>query len=136
MANQPLRLVRLAEALVSAGRVETAFLLAVQAFELAQEQRERGHEAYALRLLGEVRATSDAPDLDKAEEHYHKALALAEQLAMRPLQGRCHLGLARLGRRRGESEASRAALEAARGLFGEMEMSFWIRQVESVAQGG
>jgi class 3 adenylate cyclase/tetratricopeptide (TPR) repeat protein len=135
MANHPLRLVRLAEALIGAGRVEMAFPLAVQAFELAQEQRERGHEAYALRLLGEVRATSDAPDLDKAEEHYRRALALAEQLAMRPLQGRCHLGLARLGRRRGESEASQAALEAAQGLFGEMEMAFWIRQVKSVAQG-
>src|SRR5436189_6203992 len=87
MANHPLRLVRLAEAHVMAGRPENASLLAVKAIDLAQEQRERGHEAYALKLLGDVWAIRDDPDGDRAEEHYRKALALAVQLGMRPLQG-------------------------------------------------
>ncbi len=77
MANQPLRLVRLAEAHVMAGRPDSASLLAVKAIDLAQEQRERGHEAYALKLLGDVWAIRDDPDEDRAEEHYPKALALA-----------------------------------------------------------
>jgi tetratricopeptide (TPR) repeat protein len=136
MANHPLRLVRLAEALVRAGRVESAFPVAAQAFDLAQEQHERGHEAYALRLLGDVWAARDALDLDKAEKHYRRGLALAEQLGMRPLQGHCHLALGRLARRRGENAAARSAFEAAHGLFGELQMTFWLHQVEAVTRSG
>ena len=136
MANHPLRLVRLVEALVRTGQFESAFPIVAQALELAQEHRERGHEAYALRLLGDIWATRDVPDFDRAEEHYRKSLALAEQLGMRPLQGHGHLGLGRLGLRRGEGEAARAALAAARDLFEGMEMMFWLRQVESAPRVG
>jgi tetratricopeptide (TPR) repeat protein len=134
MANQPLRLVRLAEGHVRAGRPESAFLAAVQALELAEEQRERGHEAYAHWVLGESWAKRDAPDLDRAEQHYRKSLAVAERLGMRPLEGHCHWGLGRLAGRRGDVEGARGALDVARDLFGEMEMSFWLRQLETVVR--
>ncbi len=136
MANHPLRLVRLAEAHVRAGRSENAFPVAAQALDLSQEQRERGHEAYALRLLGEVWATLGDRDLGRAEEYYRMSLALAEQLGMRPLQGHCHLGLGRLARLRGDGETARAALTAAHDLFREMEMTAGLLQVESVAEEG
>ena len=77
-ANHSLRLVRLAEAHVRAGRAESAFPLAAQALDLAQEHRERGHEAHALRLLASIEVEREAPALDRAEEGYRKALALAE----------------------------------------------------------
>jgi class 3 adenylate cyclase/tetratricopeptide (TPR) repeat protein len=134
MANQPLRLVRLAEGHVRAGRPESAFPVAVQALELAEEQREHGHEAYAHWLLGESWAKRDAPDFDRAEQHYRKGLAAAAQLGMRPLAGHCHWGLGRLAGARGDAEGARGALDAARNLFGEMEMSFWLRQLEAVAR--
>jgi class 3 adenylate cyclase/tetratricopeptide (TPR) repeat protein len=129
-ANQALRLVRLAEALLAAGRPESAYAFAAQAFDTAQEHRERGHEAYALRLLAEMHATRVSPEHDRAEEHYRKALALADSLAMRPLQGHCHLGLGRLYRRMGRDEAALASLAAARDLFRAIDMAFWLERAQ------
>jgi class 3 adenylate cyclase/tetratricopeptide (TPR) repeat protein len=129
-ANQSLRLARLAEAHLRAGRPESAFPLAAQAFDLAQEHRERGHEAHVLRLLASIEAEREAPALDRAEEGYRKALTLAEQLGMRPLQAHCHGGLARLHRRRGEAAAAAVATAAARDLYRAMDMTFWLHQTE------
>ena len=58
--------------------------------------QERGHQAYALRLLGEIAARREPPEVEQAEAHYRQALALAEELGMRPLQAHCHLGLGTL----------------------------------------
>ena len=63
-------------------------------------------------------------------ENYQKALALANQLGMRPLQAHCHVGLSRLYRRRGGSEEASAAVGAARELFRAMEMTFWLHDSE------
>ena len=86
-ANHSLRLARLAEAHVGAGRAESAFPLAAQALDLAQEHRERGHEAHALRLLAAIELAREAPALDRAEEGYRKALALAEAARHAPAPG-------------------------------------------------
>ena len=127
-ANQSIRLARLAEAHVKAGRPESALPVAAQALDLAQEHRERGHEAHVLRLLASVEMQRVPPNLDRAEEGYRKALALAEQLGMRPLQAHCHLGLGRLYQRTGDREAA-AAISAARDLFRAMDMAYWLREL-------
>jgi class 3 adenylate cyclase/tetratricopeptide (TPR) repeat protein len=129
-ANQSIRLVRLAEAHVRAGRPESAFPLAAQALDLAQEYNERGHEAHALRLLASIEIEREAPVLDRAEEGYRKALALAEQLGMRPLQGHCHHGLGRLHRRTGDADSAASAVAAARDLYRAMDMTFWLHETE------
>jgi tetratricopeptide (TPR) repeat protein len=126
-ANHPLRLVRLADAHTRAGRPESAFPFASQALDLAQEQRERGHEAQALRLLAAIEVERNAPDLDRAAEGYRKALTLAEQLGMRPLQAHCRSGLSRLYRRRGDPTAAAGAMAIARDLYREMAMTFWLQ---------
>jgi hypothetical protein len=69
------------------------------------------------------------PNLDRAEEGYRKALALAEQLGMRPLQAHCQLGLGRVYQRRGDGEAA-ALIAAARDLFHAMDMAFWLHDAE------
>ena len=56
----------------------------------------RGNEAQALYQLGAVHAHADPPDAAQAEAHYQQALALAEELGMRPLQAHCHRGLGTL----------------------------------------
>jgi class 3 adenylate cyclase/tetratricopeptide (TPR) repeat protein len=129
-ANHSLRLARLAEAHARAGRAESAFPIAAQALDLAQEHRERGHEAHMHRLLAFIEVGREEPILDRAEEGYRKALALAEQLGMRPLQAHCHLGLGHLHRRRGDAAAAAAALGAARELFRAMGMTFWLQETE------
>ena len=58
--------------------------------------RQRGYQAYALRLLGEIAAQREPPEVEQAEAHYQQALALADELGMRPLQAHCHLGLGTL----------------------------------------
>ena len=65
-------------------------------------------EALALHQLGVVHAHADPPDAEQAEAHYQQALALAEELGMRPLVAHCHLGLGRLYGQTGPWEQARA----------------------------
>jgi class 3 adenylate cyclase/tetratricopeptide (TPR) repeat protein len=129
-ANHSMRLARLADAHLRTGRPESAFSLAAQALDFAQEHRERGHEAHVLRLLAEIETAREAPALDRAQEGYRQALAIAEQLGMRPLQAHCHHGLGRLSRRRGDAESAEPVIATARDLFRAMDMTFWLRQTE------
>ena len=127
----------LGEAHMLAGRLEAAPALAERALALAQEHQERGHQAYALRLLGEIAAHGDPPDAAAAEAHYQQALALATELGMRPLVAHCHLGLGALYARLRQVEQARPELSAAIELYRTMEMTFWLPQAEAaLAQVG
>jgi tetratricopeptide (TPR) repeat protein len=129
-ANHAFRLIRLAEAQAAAGRLDVAFPLAAQALDLAQEQRERGHEAWALRLIASIEARREPPALERAEESYVRALALAAQLGMRPLQAHCHLGLGRLRRQQGDPGAASDEIATARELYLAMDMTSWLADAE------
>jgi hypothetical protein len=48
---------------------------------------------------------------------------------MRPLIAHCHLGLGRLHDRSGNSERARLHLTAAKKMYSEMEMEFWLKQI-------
>jgi class 3 adenylate cyclase/tetratricopeptide (TPR) repeat protein len=96
MANQPLRVAWLAETHLIGGRSDRASDLAAQALALALRQKERGHEAYALRLRAELAARREPPDLKAAGAAYREALGLAETLGMAPLRARCQAGLGQL----------------------------------------
>ena len=67
----------------------------------SREGGQRGYEAWAL-ASGEVAARRDPPE--HADGHYRDALALADELGMRPLVAHCHLGLGKLYRRTGKRE--------------------------------
>ena len=121
----------LGEAQLLAGRLEEAHALAERALALAREHQERGHQAYALRLLGEIAARREPPEVEPAEAHYHQALALAEELGMRPLQAHCHHGLGTLYATTGQREQARAALSTAIELYRAMDMTFWLPQTEA-----
>jgi class 3 adenylate cyclase/tetratricopeptide (TPR) repeat protein len=131
MDFQSLRVAYLGEAYLLAGRLDDAMALAVRALDLAREHKERGWEAYALRLLGEIAAQRDPPDIKQAEEYYRQAYTLADELGMRPLLAHCHLGLGTLYRTIGQGEQARAELAAAIELYHVMEMTFWLPQAEA-----
>ena len=114
-----------------AGRLEEAHALAERALALAREHQERGNQAYALRLLGEIAAHRDPPDVDAAATHYHQALALAEELGMRPLQAHCHRGLGTLYATVGQREQACTALTTAIEMYRAMDMTFWLPQAEA-----
>jgi class 3 adenylate cyclase/tetratricopeptide (TPR) repeat protein len=105
----------LGEAQMLAGRLEEAHALAEQALTLARAYHERGNQAYALRLLGEIAAHREPQESAKAETYYQQALGLAEALGMRPLAAHCHRGLGLLYCQSGRGEQARAALSAAIG---------------------
>ena len=121
----------LGEAQLLAGRLEEAQALAERALALARAHQERGNQAYALRLLGDIAARRDPPEVEQAEAHYHQALALAEELGMRPLQAHCHRGLGTLYATTGQREQARAALSTAIELYRAMDMTFWLPQTEA-----
>jgi hypothetical protein len=91
----------------------------------------RGQEARALWLLGEIAIHHDPLDMAQAEAHYQQALALADNLGMRPLVAHCHLGLGRLYGQTGRGEQARAALSTVIALYRAMDMPFWLPQVEA-----
>src|SRR5262249_38620083 len=122
----------LSEAYVLSGRPEDARQHAEQALALSRDYKQRGYEAYALRLLGEIAAHRDPPEVEPAEAFYQQALTLANELGIRPLLAHCHFGLAILYNRIGRPEQSRAELSAAIELYRAMEMTFWLERAEMV----
>jgi tetratricopeptide (TPR) repeat protein len=121
----------LGEAQVLAGRPKEAYTLARHTLALTCEHQERGNQAYALRLLGDIVAQFDPLDLNQATAYYRQALALADELGMRPLRAHCHFGLGGLYIKAAQREQARAELSAAIELYRAMEMTFWLPQVEA-----
>jgi tetratricopeptide (TPR) repeat protein len=121
----------LGEAQMLAGRLEEAHAHAERALAHAREYRERGNQAYALRLLGDIAARREPPEIAQAKAYYQHALALAEELGMRPLQAHCHRGLGTLYRQTGRAALARAALSTAIELYRAMDMTFWLPAAEA-----
>ena len=122
---------QLAESLVIGNRLDEARQAATRALELSRARGQRAYEASALRMLGEINARRDPPDADAAEDRYLQALALADDLGMRPLAAHCHLGLGRLQQLSGTGEPAREHLATARAMYREMDMSLWLGQMEA-----
>jgi class 3 adenylate cyclase/tetratricopeptide (TPR) repeat protein len=132
MMYQPGRMAFLSEGYLLAGRHQDALAMAERALVLARQQSEQGHEAYALRLLGEITARPDPPDGDQAEARYRQALSVAEELGMRPLVAHCHLGLGTLYEKVGNDEQAQGELTTAAEMYRAMEMPFWLEKAEAV----
>jgi class 3 adenylate cyclase/tetratricopeptide (TPR) repeat protein len=130
--GQSLRVGYVSEAYLLAGRMEEAVQLAGRALDLSRDYKERGHEAWALRLLGEIAAHQAPPKIEPAANYYRQALALAEELGMRPLVAHCHLGLGTLYAKTGQWEQACAELSTAIELYRAMEMTFWLSQAEAM----
>jgi tetratricopeptide (TPR) repeat protein len=136
-ARRAIHWVWLSEGCRLGGHAEEAWQHAHQALDLARQQKDRGEEAHALHQLGVVQAHADPPDVAQAEASYQQALALAEELGMRPLVAHCHSGLGMLYATSGQQEQARAALATAIALYRDMDMTFWLPQAEAaLAQVG
>jgi len=128
---------KLSEVYWLAGRYEEAQALAAQAYAQARETQEHGSQAWAARLLGDIAAHRDPPEVEEAEASYRQALALAEELEMRPLQAHSHHGLGSLYTKIGQRQQAREELSTAIALYRAMGMQFWLPQAEAtLAQVG
>ena len=90
-----------------------------------------GYQAHACRILGQVALRHEPLDVDQAAAHYHQALALAEELGLRPLQD-----VLPPGARHSLCQDWPAAAGAGRTVCHDwplraMEMTFWLPQVEA-----
>ena len=110
------------------GRFDEAQRFANRSFESSRHQP--GLAAYARCLLGDLAIHPGQFDAEGAITHYREALALAEPRGMRPLVAHCHSGMGRLYRRAGKPEDARQHFTAATNIYRELNMRFWLAQVE------
>ncbi len=116
----------LGEGFLTTGDALRAAEIGERALELARAHGERGHEAAALRLLGDVAAAQAPPLVATAAERFGAAIAIAEELGLRPLLARAHLGLGQLHRRAGQVPEAEAHLATAVVLFSDLGMLTWL----------
>jgi tetratricopeptide (TPR) repeat protein len=129
--GRAMQLAWLAEAYLLEGRLDDARERAQQALSLAERHRERSHQAWSLRMLGEVASHRDPPAVETAEGYDRKALALAGELGMRPLVAHCHFHLGKLFRKADRQEQAREHLASAATMYREMDMRLWLDHAEA-----
>jgi tetratricopeptide (TPR) repeat protein len=131
MAGQAMRVAWLSGAYMLANRMDEAETFARRGLELANESRDKGTQAWLLGILGDLSIRCNPLGTKEAEACYRQGLALAQELAMRPLQAHCHLGLANVHRKMTNSAIARSELLSAAELYRAMSMQFWLSKTES-----
>jgi tetratricopeptide (TPR) repeat protein len=128
------RAVSRGECFLALGCPAEARVQAQAAVELARRFGERAHEAKALCLLGAVHARQgDAGH--ETRRLYREGMTLGQALGMRPLVARCQLEFGRLAVAAGERSAGCAEIERAAATFRELEMPYWLAQVQPALVG-
>jgi class 3 adenylate cyclase/tetratricopeptide (TPR) repeat protein len=106
------------------GRANDALKFATDALEAARRRRERGYEARALHILGDIAGLADPPNLSVATSRQEESITLAQELGMRPLVAHCHLSLGKLHRRTNNHAQAREHLTIATAMYREMAMTY------------
>jgi tetratricopeptide (TPR) repeat protein len=125
-----------AEAYLLVGRAADALPLAQRGVDISKTVKGRGVMAWALRLMGEVAAAQTPPLVDEAEAAYREALAMAQEMGMRPLEARCRFGLGTLYQ--GAARPVESGVELALAVAGlrALGMETWLARVETAAAAG
>ncbi len=123
---------QLGDAYFLAGRIDEALMTLNRNLALARKRGERGHEAYGLRMLGDIAAAQpDAGATETAETNYQAAMTLARGLGMRPLMANCELRLGLLGKRTERKKAAEKQVIAAETTAKELGMKLLYPPVEN-----
>jgi class 3 adenylate cyclase/tetratricopeptide (TPR) repeat protein len=117
-----------AEGLLAARESERARGMARHALDLAVAHKERGHQAWAWRLLGDIASQGEAPALAEADQHYRQSLGIAEELRMQPVIAHAKLGLGRTMRLAGDRAGAEDNLVTAFLLFRSMDVPYWVKK--------
>jgi class 3 adenylate cyclase/tetratricopeptide (TPR) repeat protein len=121
----------LSEGYLLCGRLDEANAVANRALDLSRNHKERGHEAWALKMLGDIAIHRESPQTEQAEVYYRQASAVSDALGMQPLRAHCKFGLGNVYALTGAWEQARAELTAAAELYRSMEMTFWFNRGEA-----
>jgi tetratricopeptide (TPR) repeat protein len=122
------------------GRVDVARRLAIDGLDEARAAGARGSEAEARAIRGllalrDAECGGSAIGFADAERWLREALAVAGPLGMRPLEGHCHLGLARVCRRLARDAEAKDHFTAATGRYRDLGMGWWLERSDQFAQG-
>ena len=116
---EPLHLWHLAMAYAELGQPEDARRCIEDAINKVERSMEKALEAELDRVAGEVALKSLAPDTEKAEKYFDRALAVARAQQAKSWELRAATSLARLWRDQGKLQQARELLAPVYGWFTE-----------------
>jgi tetratricopeptide (TPR) repeat protein len=117
--HEPWSLWHLAVAYTELGQHEDAWRCMDDAIEKVARSNEKWCEAEVYRIAGEVTLKSPAPDTEKAEKYFDRALAVARQQQTKSWELRAAMSMARLWRDQGKPQQARELLAPVYGWFTE-----------------
>ena len=116
---EPWHLSHLAMAYADLGEHDDARRCIEDAIDKVERAKEKWCEAEVNRVAGEVALRSSAPDTEKAEEYFDRALAVARQQQTKSWELRAAMSMARLWRDQGKPQQARELLAPVYGWFTE-----------------
>jgi predicted ATPase len=117
--NEPRHLWYLAMAYAELGQLDDARHCIEDAIEKVERSKGKWCEAEVHRIAGEIALKSLAPDPEKAEAYFARALAVARQQQAKTMELRAAMSLARLWRDQGKPQQARELLAPVYGWFTE-----------------
>jgi class 3 adenylate cyclase/tetratricopeptide (TPR) repeat protein len=129
--GKAMRMVWSSETYLTAGRMADAEALAVHVLQVLSGTKDRGSEAWLLRILGDVISRQSPQNATQALANYSGAIELARELGMRPLKAHCYLGLGQLHAQARDFELARSELFKATELYRDMSMAFWLAKADT-----
>jgi class 3 adenylate cyclase/predicted ATPase len=116
---EPWNLWHLATAYAELGQPDDARRCIDDAIDKVERSKERWCEAEVHRIAGEIALKSLAPDPEKAEAYFDRALAVARQQQAKSWELRAAMSMARLWRDQGKRDEARDLLAPVYGWFTE-----------------
>jgi class 3 adenylate cyclase/predicted ATPase len=116
---EPWHLWHLAMAYAELGQPDDARHCIDDAIDKVERSKEKWCEAEVHRIAGEIALKSLAPDTEKAENYFDRALAVARQQQTKSWELRAAMSMARLWRNQGKPQQARELLAPVYGWFTE-----------------
>jgi class 3 adenylate cyclase/predicted ATPase len=116
---EPHLLSLLALAHAELGQLDDAWRCIDDAIEKVERSKEKWCEAEVHRIAGEIALKSPAPDTEKAEKYFDRALVVARQQQAKSWELRAAMSMARLWRDQGKPQQARELLAPVYGWFTE-----------------
>ena len=116
---EPRHLWYLAMAYAELGQPDDARRCIDDAIDKVERSKEKWCEAEVHRIAGEIALKSPAPDAEKAEAYFERALAVARQQQAKSWELRAAMSMARLWRDQGKRQQARELLAPVYGWFTE-----------------